>query len=542
MRRLLWKHPRAAWVVLVAFGIFPLGALAAAQQQLSPKPQFGGIYRRPLAQAPSTLDPAKINDIYGRTIAEQIFGGLVRFDSALTIKPGIAKSWRSSRDGLVWTFTLRRGVRFHNGREVTADDFIYSLTRILNPKTNSGAQSLFLNIDGAKEYIARKSETVRGIKAPDRYTLQISLVDSSGPFVSTLAIGAAKVVPREIVDGAGADSFGKRPIGTGPFRLVQWDEQQIVLEANPHYYEGRPFLDRVVYRIFAGDPIEKMFAAFTSGELEDAPFPSDAREKLIRSQDYLFIRRPILGIRFLAMNTASPPLDDVRVRKAITHAIDRKWIAEHIYNGRYLPGVGILPPGTYGYDPKLAGLEYDPNRSRELLAQAGYSTSRPLPTLHIWSAAKFEEAVAELEKIVEYLAAVQIKAIVHFNTNWPVFKRSAYAGEFPMFRYSWYADSPEPSSFLELLLHSKAPHNLPRYHNARVDSLLEQGKAEVDYFKRVSTYKTAERILVQEAPMLVLGYYSYERVFQPYVHGIDVSALGDRYIPMNKIWLAPPVK
>jgi peptide/nickel transport system substrate-binding protein/oligopeptide transport system substrate-binding protein len=502
-------------------------------------PQPGGTYRRALVHNPATLDPATLSDIYGRTIAQQIYDGLVQFDEALAIRPAIASSWKSSRDGLVWTFNLRRGVKFHNGREVTADDFVYSFTRILDPKVGSEASEVFLRVQGAKEFAQGRAPNVRGLQAPDRYTLKITLTESSTPFVSALAVGAAKVIPREVVEEMGKD-FGRRPVGTGPFRLKKWDQgKEIILEANPNYFGGRPYLDEIVYRIYPAEKRGEILADFKAGLLEDAPIPVKERRQIIEDKTLQYVRRPILGIRFFAFNTKAKPLDNPLVRQALVHAVDRKWIAREVFGDRYLPGVGVLPLGTYGYDPNLPGQEYDPEKARALLAKAGFPNGKGIPALELWSAAALtnEEFVAEEQAVAKFLGVIGVQVEIKRDTNWPTYKASVYDGRLPMWRYSWYADTPDPYSFLHLLFHSRGPHNTMKYRNPDVDALLDRAEKEADYFARVRLYQQAERIIVRDAPAIVLGYYTFEQIFQPYVRGIQVSALGERYIPMRHIWL-----
>jgi len=497
----------------------------------------GGAYRRPLPHNPVTLDPARPNDIYGRTIANQLFDGLVQFDGALAIRPAIAETWTASRDGLVWTFTLKKGVKFHHGREVTANDIVYSFTRIVDPKTKSAGAPLFMKIKGARQFAEGRASSVEGLAALDRYTLQITLAESQAPFVSSLAVGFAKVVPREIVEKLGED-FGRRPVGTGAFKFVEWArDQQITLAANPDYFEGRPSLDRLEYRIFNGETLDETFGEFERGNLEDSGIPARQRAQLLNGRKYQFIRRPILGMAFLGINTAEKPLDDPRVRQALNYAIDRRSIVREIYQDQYLPGVGILPPGTYGYDPKLAGYPYDPKKAAELLATAGYPGGKGLPVIHIWSARKTEEAVAEHDAIVKSWAALGVMAEVQYNTNWPEYKAQVYAGKLPIFRYSWYADTPDPETFLGQLFDSKSTDNVTRYRSPAADSLLQRARLEPDAHRKLQLYQELERRIVGDAPLLVLSYYSYERIFQPYVKGIQVSALGDPYIPMKKIWI-----
>ncbi len=513
--------------------LLPWTALA---QDRGDTPRRGGTYHRPLGNNPVTLDPNRAGDIYGRTVSNQIFDGLVQFDGSLAIRPAIADSWTASRDNLTWTFRLKKGVKFHNGREVTADDVVYTFTRIIDPETASPGATYFLKIKGAPEYVSHRTTRIEGLKVLDKYTIQIQLTESQVPFVQLLAIAWAKIVPREGIERL-KDRFGIRPIGTGAFKIAEWiPNERIVLEANPEYFEGRPYLDHVEYQVFLGDDFVEMLRAFEQGHTEDSPLPAKERSRLLDDSRYRFIQRPILGLAFLGINTTKKPLDDPRIRQAINYAIDRRQIMRDIYKNQYIPCGGILPPGTNGYDPKMTGYPYDPLRASALLTSAGYPGGKGLPSVQIWSARKNEEAVAEHDTIVKYLAAVGIRAEVQYNTNWPQYKSEVYSGKLPVFRYSWYADAPDPDTFLGLF-DSKGPDNLTAFRNDAVDALLRRARDEREMHRKLQLYQDIERQVMESAPVVALSYSTYERLFKPDVKGIQVSALGDPYIPMKKIWL-----
>lgn len=526
--------------LLVAFGgqcLFPL-SLWAQEKAHAVTPRYGGTYRRPLVNNPSTLDPALIADIYGFTVAQQIFDGLVQYDGSLTIIPAIAQSWKGSRDGLSWLFFLRKGVKFHNGREVVADDVVYSFTRILDPKTNSKAAEVFLKVKGAKEFVEGRAKTVQGFRSLDRYTVQIELTEASVPFVASLAIGYAKIVPREVIEELGP-GFGSRPVGTGPFKFVRWKkDEEIVLEANHEYYAGRPFLDRLDYKVYPGAPWDKIFTSFEGGGLEDTVIPASELERVQDSRHYQFVRRPMLGVRFFGFSTTNGPLANRMVRQAFSLAIDREGLVRNVHKNRYRPGQGFLPPGTYGYDPRFRPYPFDPERAKALLAKAGYPGGKGLPVFQIWSSVRPPDIEREHEIIKQYLGDVGIRVEIQYHTNWPEFKAMAQAGKLPIFRWGWMADVPEPDNFLYNLFHSRGRTNLTSYKNPEVDRLLDRARVEQVYLKRIELYRQAERLIMDDAPVIPLSYYSYERVFQPYVQSIEVSALGDPYIPMRKIWLA----
>ncbi len=527
-------------LLLVALLLLTIAPFVEGGQGLDARlsPRYGGTYRRPLANNPPTLDPHLISDTYGRTVAQQLFDGLVQYDGGLSIVPAIAQSWKGSRDGLNWTFYLRRGVKFHNGREVTADDVVYSFSRLLDPKTKSRAAEIFSRIEGAKEFIEGRTKAVSGLRALDPYTVQIQLAEASGPFVASLAVGYAKIIPKEAVQESG-DAFGLRPIGTGPFKFSHWKkDEEIVLEVNPDYFGGRPFLDRLEYKIYPGHRTDEMLVSFESGALDDTFIPSAYWTKAQETKQYRFVQRSMLGVRFFGITTTSRPLDNVFVRQALNLAIDKESLVRDILQRRFVAGKSILPPGTYGWDPKYQPYPFDPKKARALLAKAGFPGGKGLPVLQFWSNVKSAAIEAEHEAIKQYLADVGVRTEFQYNTNWPAFSAQVRDGKLPVFRYGWQADVPEPEEFLGNLFHSQSRNNLSRYQNPKVDRLLARARMEPDYLKRVSLYRDVERLVMEDSPVIPLNYYGYERLFQPYVQSIEVNALGDPYIPMRKIWLA----
>jgi ABC-type transport system substrate-binding protein len=515
------------------------GAPAWAQDRpAAPEvPRDRGAYRRPLGNDPATLDPARIRDIYSLAVAQQVFDGLVEFDHTLAITPALAQFWKASRDGLTWTFTLRRGVKFHHGREVTADDVVYSLSRLVDPAVKSAAADLFLLIRGAQEFREGRAGQISGLVALDPYTVQVTLSEATVPFVAVLAVGHAKIVPRELVEQRG-EGFGLNPVGTGPFRFVRWERgREIVLAGNPDYFDGAPRLSRVVYRIFPGEQVDLMYQAFHTGGLEDAPPPSKDYRQVVADPRYVYVKRPMLSLRHYGLNLRMKPLDDRRVRQAIVYAIDREAIVEEVFLGRYAVARGILPPGTLGYNPRLRGYAYDPGRARELLAQAGHPGGRGLPPLAIWSSVRHEGITREHEQIRRDLEAVGIRAEFHYLTDWPAFSKQMADQKLPVFLRAWYADVPDPDNFLFKLFYSKSPRNYTAYANPVVDGLLVRARAEPDLGRRVEMYRRAEELILEDAALIPVWHYTYERLFQPYVRNVEVSGLGDAYVPLRKIWL-----
>lgn len=500
-------------------------------------PVVGGIYRRPLEFNPRTLDPALSTDIYSVTIIQQIYDGLVQFDKNLNVVPALAKSWKISPDGLNYIFYLREGVKFHNGREVTADDFVYSFTRIVDPETRSSSSTFFTKILGAKEFIDKKSKEVKGLTALDRYILKISLSEPYAPFISILAMKGAKVVPKEEFEKTGND-FGKSPVGTGPFKFVSMKEgEEIVLESNPDYFEGRPYLDKIIFKIFHGAPQEKILKEFKEGSLEESFIPPEEIESVLQGRRYLFVQKPILSLRFYGFNLLLKPLDNKKLRKAINFAIDKKAIISQIHKNQFHLAKGILPPGMPGYNPMNNPYPFNLKQAVKLLSEAGLSKGKDMQPLEIWSATNSEAAQRELNEIRSQLNKVGVQADIHYETNYPTFLSMMRDKKASIFMRAWYADFPDPDNFLDSLFHSKSQYNYLGYHNPEVDRLLDRAKAERDYLKRMEMYRKIEGIVLEDAPIVPMVHHLFQMAYQPYVRGIEVNALGGPYIPMKKIWL-----
>jgi ABC-type transport system substrate-binding protein len=505
-------------------------------KKVGPEPRNGGIYRAALPWSPRTLDPAYSTDIYSITLIQQIFDGLAQFDENLNVVPALATSWKVSADGLVYTFNLRSDATFHNGREVTADDFVYSFTRILDPQEESSALGFFARVRGASPYRKGESNEVAGLRALDAHTLEITINEPFAAFLSVLAMFNSKVVPREEVERWGKE-FGLHPVGTGPFRLESLDGSKITLTANSHYYGGCPYLDRVVYTIYPGAQHQKIFEDFLAGRLEEAFVIGASREKMAQTKTYQYYRKPSLSLMFYGMNCSEAPLSDKRVRLALNLGINKQRIIKEVFNDQFIPAETIMPPGMVGYTPENSTYIYDPKRAKALLAEGGYGSAKDGLSLTMLSASKSDVAQKELAMVKADLADVGVDLQINYETDWPTFEDALSQPGLQLYRYSWFADIPDPDNFLNILCGSESRYNFMRYRNPQVDRLLHQALVETDIIKRVGLYREAERIVLEDAPMIPFMYLTFESVFQPYVKGLEISALGMPYMPLKKIWL-----
>jgi oligopeptide transport system substrate-binding protein len=291
----------------------------------------------------------------------------------------------------------------------------------------------------------------------------------------------------------------------------------------------------VRFVIFPGNVVGDMMHAFERGDLEESPIPPGRQKELIESKKYVVIRKPTLSLLLMGFNLEHPPFDQLGVRQALNYAIDKVRINREIRADRFVVARGILPPGMPGYNPEVEGYGYNLDKAKALLAEAGYPDGKNLPPIVWASSVKSAVSRQDYEAVQQYLADIGVQLELREFDNWPAFQQALQRGELEMFRYAWFADYPDPDNFLYPLFHSRSADNYFRYRNPRVDRLLDEGRRETNDLQRVKLYREAEQLIMNDAPAIMLLHFTYEGLFQPYVDGIEVSALGDPYIPMGRI-------
>jgi ABC-type transport system substrate-binding protein len=505
-----------------------------------PEPVRGGEFHLML-ESPGTLDPARADDVYETCITNQIFDGLLEFDADLHPVPCIAKEWTVSRDGKSYEFVLREDVRFHNGRRVVAEDFLYSFLRILDPAfPEIGIAEEFLRkIVGVDEYMRGEADFIAGITALDDSRLEITLESPYASFLSILAMDQTKVVPREEVERWG-DAFGAHPVGTGPFRfageLRPRADTVVVLTANDDHFRGRAHLDRVVFHTPDDYNVDRAAEALLAGTLSFSDVPSALSPQITSDPRFHMLRRTELSFSFMGLNLEKKPFDDARVRQALAHAIDCTRVASVDPSVRIEP-TGILPPGIFAYSPERKGIAHDPDAARRLLGEAGYPGGRGLPRIVYWQANRGEVGKKADALIREDLQAVGFPVEFRYLT-WNEFDKKMMAHEMQAFGLSWVADLPDPDSFLSSLFSSQGSYNLFDYSNATVDSLLTVGADLRASNNRAQVYRRAERIILQDAAVIPLFHIANNYAVLREVEGLVVTPLGVANFQLEKVWLS----
>jgi peptide/nickel transport system substrate-binding protein/oligopeptide transport system substrate-binding protein len=512
--------------------------------------KYGGIFRMAIMSNPPDLDPVHATDTSSSRVIYQLFESLVDIDPEGEVVPNLAESWTISPDGKTYTFKLRKGVKFHatteggtptanGGREVTAEDWVWTFNYITNPKTNSERAYFLDMIKGYKDFQEGKTDHLAGVRAVDNYTLEIELEYPFAPFISVLGYNTFVALPKEDVEKWG-EEFNFHPVGTGPFKFEEWvQDDRIVLSRNENYWrtdeEGNqlPYLDSIEFKVINDHTMA--WTEFTLGNFEsieevDDPYYAEAKEK------YNFLERPQMGTYYYGMNvTLEPFKDNKKLRQALNYAIDRQGLIDLVKNGRATPAKGVLPPGMFGYNPDLEGYSYNPEKAKQLLAEAGYPNGIKLTLQYNTSDGHKRIAEALQQQLKQVGIDMEIK-----NVDWGAHLDSVERSEVPFFRMGWVVDYPDPDNFLYVLLHTDnhGPQgNYTRFSNPEFDRLTKEARVETDPEKRRKMYQEAEKIVVEEAPWVFIYHYTTHQVLQPYVKGYVLPSFGAYSAKYYNVWL-----
>ncbi len=505
------------------------------------QPKSGGVLRCALLDDPASLDPAGFNEELGIEVGKEIFDGLVDFDFRTgRIVPAHAEKW-DNKDNRVFTFYLRKGTKFHNGKEVTAEDFRYSLDRLLKRDTAAKVGWLLENVEGAAARMSGQAKETGGIKVIDKYTLEITLAKPDPGFLSKLAYPGAAVVDKETVEKAGEAfrSTGAKPeiiVGSGPFKLRQWLPKNVIrLGRNDDYYGRKAYLDGVEFRVIPSETTT--LNEFRAGTLDFTdrvpPGQGSLVEKEFAGQ---VIRNGMWDIVFYGFNLAKPPLQgNVKLRQALNYAVDREGIIKAVLEGRGVPAGGILPPGMAEYNKDLAGYTYDPAKAAALLTEAGYPKGQGLSEIELSYNNNRETNQTIAEAVQAQLKAVGVRIRLK-GLPLPEYKQEVWTGKAGFFRLSWSADAMDAGSILYPLFNSRAEANLFHYANPEVDRLLEQARATTGQEERTGIYRTAEQKIVEDAPAVWLFHSVTLYLRGKNVHGIRENPMD--LVPLNEVWIS----
>lgn len=505
---------------------------AAASAKPSAGASAGGsALRYNIGDEPESIDPAQDQDTNQDFVIMQLNATLVYPDKDLNIKPGLAEKWDISSDGLTYTFHLRQGLKWSDGSPLTAKDFEYSFKRLFDPATASPYTDIVKGIKGSQEFFSSKSKDPAelqklrdgvGVKAQDDNTLVITLKEKEAFFLSTLFNGATAPVNQANVDKNKDKAFDAPGfVGNGPFKLQTWQHKsKMELVPNPNYYGGAPKISLTLLMIH--EPTATL-AAYKNNEIDATGQVNlgAADTNAIRndpSYKNQIVQYTELGTYYLQYNTTVKPFDNPKVRVAISYAIDRKGMVDKVLAGTGAPATSLIPPGMPGHIDGL-GQEYDVNKAKQMLADAGFPDGKGIPANIQASYNNLGTWPQVMQFVQANLQAIGISIQLDPREAKTYFKEMRQKAS-PMFRAGWSSDYPDPDDWYRVIFKSDASQNYGKWKNDDYDKLVSQAASEEDQNKRLDLYKQAAQIMVNDPPASYWYYPLRFRLFKANVKGI----------------------
>ncbi|MBG9454263.1 peptide ABC transporter substrate-binding protein [Lysinibacillus sphaericus] len=449
----------------------------------------------------TALDPATVTEGESFKVTVNIYETLINFgEKDVTLHPGLAKSWESSEDGLTYTMQLEEGVKFHDGTDFNAEAVVKNFER-----WKAGGADKFPYY--ASQFTVNEKPVIESITADGDYKVIFKLAQPQAPFLKNLAMSPFAIASPTAFE-KNDEALKDNPVGTGPFKFVEWKRNDsITIEKNPDYrIADLPKLDKVIFRSIPDNSAR--FNALTNAEVDvvDGLSPSD-KASIESNANLQLIERPSMNVGYLGLTVTRPPFDNVKVRQAVNHAIDKQALVDAFYEGLGETAKNPMPSIIAGYNDEVEGYDYDPEKAKALLAEAGYDGKEielwamPVPRPYMPDGQKIAEAIQK------NLADVGMKSkIVTFE--WATYLEKAENGEADAFLLGWTGDNGDADNFLYTLLDGDNIHsnNYTFYDNKEVHELFVAAQTEMDEGKRNDLYKQAQVIISKDAPWVPLAH------------------------------------
>lgn len=486
----------------------------------------------------SFLNPVIASDGTSYKVEWSAFDCLVEYDETLAIKPLMAERWDVSPDGMSYTVHLRKDIEWHDGRPFTADDVAFWMYTMLNPKTRAPSRAFFGAVAGYADLTNPDhpadpaSLAKKPVEVLDRSTVRFNLSYPYAAFLGVLTCPRGGLVPKHALEGKDINTaeFNVRPVGSGPYRVAEWRKgDSIALAAFDRYFRSRPAIRQIVFRVIP-DPVVRTQALRTGGiDLLDDP-PTDELDKFREGGQYSVIGVYTPSYQYLGFRLDRAPFSDIRVRRAISHAVDFDIIVRKVLRSYGVRATGPLPPTSWAYSPKVAKYPYDLTKARQLLAEAGYVPGQDgtmqkdgRPLRFTLKGDQGSQAVRDSAVIIQdQLARAGIQAEIRL-LDFPTFVRQLFASDFEGILVGW-TGHPDPDPFSYTIWHSSQwnGRNFAHYKNLEVDRALEEARRTPDQAKRREAYVRFQQILADDTPY-VWGYYQKEMyVYRRELRGLSL--------------------
>lgn len=519
------------WLAVIAAGCLVWGCSGGGKGGFSSRRSEGSAkaFRYSLVTSPTTLDPHKVEDGDTIDVLQQVFEGLVRWNEKSEVEGAVAESWELKDEGKSYVFKIRPGVKFHNGKEVTAEDVKWSFERACTPGLASSVAGTYLDdIVGVKERLAGTATEVTGVKVTGPMEVTVT-IDAARPyFLAKLTYLTCAVMPKDSVPMDKPITSTTQMIGTGPFRAESYvADQEFRLSAFADYWGGKPQVETIVRPIITNAEIRTL--KYRSGEIDlvqlerqqIAPFLKDDKFK----DDVKYFDRPAIWyVGFSSTHYA--PFAKRDVRRAFAMAINRKAIVDELLGGVNKIAEGILPPNIPGSREHPNGLSYNPAEAAKLLASAGYPGGQGLPPLELNfrnSRPDIQTAAVRIAEDLKVNLGVTVKVSA---MDWTAYLEKRNRKELQLFHMRWGADYLDPQNFLSTLLATNGPENKSGYSNPAVDALCAQADKMPNGPGRWELYAKAEDMILQDAPWFPLYFQRDAELIRSRVKGLRESAFG----------------
>jgi ABC-type transport system substrate-binding protein len=464
------------------------------------------------------LDPAYETDGNSFMICDNVYEALVFYkDESTALEPGLAESWDISPDGLTYTFHLRKGVMFHDGTPFNADAVVFSIGRMMKDR-----KLKFFSKDWdvppqerPPEYWVsmEMDDTVDSIEAADDYTVVFKLKRVDAPFLANMGMDFADIIsPTAFMNNP--KEFLRNPVGTGPFKFVEWiKDDRIVLAKNENYWDksGGPYLDKLVFRTIPENSVR--FLELKGGNIHICQFPNPADIPLAKQDPNLkLVSQPGMNIGYLSFNHTKKLWQNIHMRRAIAYAINRQAIVDNIYQGMGQVAKNPIPPTMWGYNDEIEDFPYDQGKARLELAEAGYPGAQDLPEITLWSMPVPRPYNPEGLKVgvamISDLAKVGIKAkIVSYDWGTYLKRQREQPEDMDLFQLGWTGDNGDPDNFLAVLFDGLAsPAIRTQWKNEEYHRLMLAGKQTIDQEKRAEIYKQAQKVFHDEVAAICVAH------------------------------------
>lgn len=475
-----------------------------------------------------------MNDIESAEVATQVYEGLVRFkDGSVEVEPCLAESWQVSDDGLDWTFHLRPGVRFQDNTPLNADAVVFTVMRQMDENHPA-------HVKGRMRYsellfgdpASTTTALVKSVSALTTDTVQFHLARPYMPFLQNLAMTQASIISPTAATTLKND-LNTTMVGTGPFRLKAYHrDQRIEVTRNDDYWGTPARLDAVEFMVLR-DPNTRLNSLRRGDSDVISGIDPYSIELLEEDNNVVVLSEPSMNLGYLSMNCAVPPFDNPKVRLAMCYAIDKKFIAEVLFNNTSVVAKGIIPPGMLGYDENSQGIPFDPQRARKLLKEAGYPDGLAVVfTTHNRARIYSPVGVRLAERVQQDLAAVGITARID-QMEFPTFLERQKSRQYVLANSGWVSDNGDPDNFLFELVGRE--DNSLNYSNPKASALMREATAEQDKEKRAALYREAEALVMEAPPLVPLNHAKQIMGISKHLRGFVMHPTGVNRL--DGVWL-----